>query len=105
MHGRSPVADHALGLAQEAGPSVTVDVQVEPWSRGPCWPRRPTGAHLLVLGSRGHGAALSLLLGSVSVALAAHAPCPVVVVRPAAIDGAAVPVVGASTVRPTPPAP
>jgi nucleotide-binding universal stress UspA family protein len=88
------VADHALSLAQEAGPSVTVDVQVEP-----CEPRSlladaATGAHLLVLGSRGHGTALSLLLGSVSVALAAHAPCPVVVVRATAIDGQAPIVVG-----------
>lgn len=39
-------------------------------------------AHCLVLGSRGRGRIASLLLGSVSVALARHASCPVVVVRP-----------------------
>ena len=37
---------------------------------------------LLVVGSRGHGRAEDLLIGSVSQHLARHAPCPVVVVRP-----------------------
>ena len=80
------VTDHALGLAQEAGPGVAVDVRVELCEPRSLLAEAATGAHLLVLGSRGHGAALSLLLGSVSVALAAHAPCPVAVVRPTADD-------------------
>lgn len=38
-------------------------------------------ASMLVLGSRGHGGFGALLIGSTAVALAAHAHCPVVVVR------------------------
>jgi len=39
------------------------------------------GAQLLVLGDRGYGAISGLLLGSVAAAMAAHAGCPVVLVR------------------------
>ncbi|MCE3556083.1 universal stress protein [Pseudonocardia sp. RS11V-5] len=40
------------------------------------------GADLLVVGSRGHGTIFGALLGSVSHYVAAHAACPVVVIKP-----------------------
>jgi nucleotide-binding universal stress UspA family protein len=40
-----------------------------------------TRAELLVVGSRGHGEFVGMLIGSVSEFLATHAGCPVVIVR------------------------
>jgi nucleotide-binding universal stress UspA family protein len=43
---------------------------------------RAEDADLVVLGSRGHGGFVGLLLGSVSNQVVHHADCPVVAVRP-----------------------
>ena len=42
--------------------------------------RVESGADLLVLGSRGHGGFVGLVLGSVASAVVKHPPCPVVAV-------------------------
>lgn len=44
------------------------------------------GADLIVIGSRGHGALASMVLGSTSHEIVDHAPCPVLVVRDARVD-------------------
>ncbi len=44
-------------------------------------------AHLLVVGSRGHGPVAGLLLGSVSAWIARQSTCPVVVIRPGDTQG------------------
>jgi nucleotide-binding universal stress UspA family protein len=60
-----------------------------------------TGAQLIVVGTRGHGRFVGALLGSVAQGLPHSAPCPVLVVPPAAgkqpADGAAEQAAGTTT--------
>ncbi|MFL6141816.1 MAG: universal stress protein [Labedaea sp.] len=74
------LADAARAVAQ-ADPGVRYETEA---LRGPAAARLrelSRSAALLVLGSRGLGGFTGLLAGSVAVALAAHAHCPVAVVR------------------------
>jgi nucleotide-binding universal stress UspA family protein len=59
----------------------TVDVVVEEGPTAAVLVRRADGAHLLVIGSRGHGTLPGLILGSVALRTVVHAECPVMVVR------------------------
>jgi nucleotide-binding universal stress UspA family protein len=86
----------AQKVAERSAPAVDVAIEVVQGLPYNVLGAEACSARLMVLGSRGHGQVEGLIAGSVSVALAAHAACPVVVVRgderdPA--DDAALPVV------------
>jgi nucleotide-binding universal stress UspA family protein len=61
-------------------PSIEVTTMVIEGLASPTLLEVAAGATLLVVGSRGHGAFLGTVLGSVSEHCVRHAPCPVVVV-------------------------
>lgn len=62
-------------------PEVPVHLVVREGHPAPVLIDEAGGADLLVVGSRGHGAFMGMVLGSVSEHCVSHAPCPVVVVR------------------------
>lgn len=64
-----------------AGPSVEVRESVELGNPAQVLLNAARTAELLVVGSRGHGGFTSALLGSVGHYCAAHATCPVVIIR------------------------
>jgi nucleotide-binding universal stress UspA family protein len=71
------VLDDEFGTQRPAGLRAFV-VHGDP---AHCLIEHARGARLLVLGNRGHGGFVGLLLGSVSAKCAAHAPCPVLIVH------------------------
>jgi nucleotide-binding universal stress UspA family protein len=87
--GMSDLHQAAEGLLDEAtahlaSAGVDVDFECEAVEGAPAdvLVRAAKEGDLLVVGSRGHGGFVGLLLGSVSQQCAHHAPCPVVVVHP-----------------------
>lgn len=72
----------AVDRVHDLAPGLTVETLVALGGAHHVLLEAAEGAHLLVVGSHGRGSIASMLLGSVSVDMSAHAPCPVVVVRP-----------------------
>lgn len=70
-----------LAAVLGAEPSVRVEQEVLEGHPAQLLVTAAEGADLVVVGSRGHGGFVGMLLGSVSQHVAAHAPCPVLVVR------------------------
>ncbi|WP_086824077.1 universal stress protein [Allokutzneria sp. NRRL B-24872] len=76
----------AADLARESAPDVEVQTQLIVGTAAESLVPLSKQAQLVVLGSRGLGGFTSLVVGSVAVSLAAHAHCPVVVVRGSTTD-------------------
>lgn len=71
----------AVAVVAEELPDLEVSGEVEVGYPVAMLAKAAEQAQLLVLGDRGRGGVAGLLLGSVAVSMAAHAACPVVVVR------------------------
>jgi nucleotide-binding universal stress UspA family protein len=87
------MAENIVGVARERAqrrnPEVEVSADVLPEDPVSALLREGDSASVLVTGSRGRGELKGLLLGSVGLAVAARAHCPVIVVRgdPAGLAG------------------
>jgi nucleotide-binding universal stress UspA family protein len=75
--------DAAVENFHVSHPNVTVSVRIIEGSAATTLVDASRRADLVVVGTRGHGELAGLLIGSVSQYCAAHAHCPVVVIRTA----------------------
>jgi nucleotide-binding universal stress UspA family protein len=75
------ILDEILVRLRQAHPDIAVRSRVVEGHPAPVLIEASQGAKLLVVGSRGHGEFIGMLLGSVSEHCTTHAYCPVVVVR------------------------
>lgn len=80
-HEASDVIGAASERARKGAPTVPLSSEVLHADASSALVDKGRNAFALVLGSRGLGDLAGMLLGSVSLAVAAHADCPVVVVR------------------------
>lgn len=77
------VTGHALTAARAEAPGLEIEVITPLQDARAALIESSSHASVVVVGTRGRGPIRSLLLGSVSTAVAEHAACPVAVVRPA----------------------
>ncbi|MFB7590100.1 universal stress protein [Streptomyces sp. NPDC056169] len=75
------IVDSAVAHARGCAPGIEVTGEIVTGEPLTILAARSASADLVVVGSRGTGAFTGLVLGSVAVHLAAHADCPVLVVR------------------------
>lgn len=75
------ITDHSLGLVRRLAPGLDVEVTTPLSDPRNALIDLSARASLVAVGTRGRGRVRSLLLGSVSGAVATHASCPVAVVR------------------------
>ena len=76
------ILGEAENQARHAAPDIKVTAELVAAGAAPTLLSQAQDAELVVVGSRGVGGFRGLLVGSVSSTVAAHAPCPVVVVHP-----------------------
>ena len=87
LHEADPVPDArkefeaAVASVKATHPDLTIVTVFEHGHPVPTLVDASKGADLLVVGSRGHGEFIGMLLGSVSQHCAAHAHCPVLIHR------------------------
>lgn len=84
------LGDHALVLAHRVDPDLRVEVLVRTGDPREVLLDLSEHATLVAVGTRGHGRVASLLLGSVSAAVATHVRCAVAVVRSGREDASGV---------------
>ncbi|MFJ1549144.1 universal stress protein [Streptomyces sp. NPDC088246] len=84
------IVETAAERARRRHPDVDVSVEVTPEDAVIALLYEGRNAEALIIGERGRGGLTGLLLGSVSLSVAARVPCPVIVVRGdrAGIEGA-----------------
>ncbi len=81
-------ADQSTVVGRLSAPDRTVDAVLlrDRPASGLVDHAREFAAGLVIIGSRGHGPIVSLLLGSVSAEVVDHAPCPVLVARRSTLE-------------------